>query len=68
MGTCTQHCVIGDAAACPIGFTCDPIAKVAVPSGVAGNCLRDCTDATACGPDEVCDATPGIPQKTCRPK
>lgn len=77
-GYCSQTCKVGDAGACPTGFTCDtglPKTKLrdddtvftAAPAGMAGSCLKNCTaDADCAGLNAHCDENAGTGQKTCQ--
>jgi len=79
-GYCTNYCKTGGSAACTTGFTCDHLLDATdamgapaftfttTPAGLNGFCLRNCTDAAGCTADEVCAASAGMTQKTCRPK
>ena len=79
MGYCANFCKVGDAGACGTGFTCDSglpknklrdddVVFTAVPVGIAGNCLKNCTSDTDCaGLNAYCDENAGMAgQKTCQ--
>jgi hypothetical protein len=78
MGYCTQVCRFGESGVCGTGFSCDvglPKTKLmdddtvftAVPAGMQGNCLKNCTtDADCAGLNAHCDENAGMAgQKTC---
>ncbi len=72
VGMCVQFCKYGDANnTCPTGTYCDadipttlttPFTKV--PAGIAGSCLKTCTQASDC-PTMQCYASAGETQMTC---
>lgn len=76
-GYCSQFCKVGDAGACPSGFTCDtelpktPIKMgdtvfTKAPTGMAGSCLKNCTaDADCASLGAYCDESAGTGTKTC---
>lgn len=77
-GYCITTCRFGEAGACGTGFSCDPglpktkvvaedIVFTAVPTGLAGACLKNCaTDADCVGLNAHCDENAGMAgQKTC---
>ena len=70
-GYCVSFCKVADpTATCPSGFTCDPgLLKpdfTAVPSGVAGVCLKNCTgDADCTALHATCDAQGATGVKVC---
>jgi hypothetical protein len=68
MGTCGQSCTTGSANACATGFVCNAVpAKDAMgaplfpaePTGLNGNCLKECATSTECNPGFTCKDMPG---------
>ncbi|MBI2394602.1 MAG: hypothetical protein HYV09_33845 [Deltaproteobacteria bacterium] len=76
-GYCANTCWFGETT-CAAGFTCDaglPKTAIregdtvftAVPKGMAGYCLKDCTtDADCAGLNAYCDENAGTGKKTCQ--
>jgi hypothetical protein len=70
-GVCTRVCRSDGGSACPTGFSCDaqlPTAYTAIPAGVQGHCLKNCTtDADCTGLGSKCLQSGGVARKTCQP-
>lgn len=68
-GYCTTFCQAG-ITACPGGFVCDPLLPVkstAVPYGIAGACLRQCSSDAECAGGTHCRRSPAMTVSTCQP-
>ncbi|MBI2392422.1 MAG: hypothetical protein HYV09_22750 [Deltaproteobacteria bacterium] len=73
-GYCSKVCRVGEAGACPTGYTCDPdLPKSdssgalfsALPYGMGGYCLKNCTYDTDCPNSTGCRESGGTGRKTC---
>lgn len=68
-GYCTKSCLAGFDA-CPTGFVCDPRLppkSTAVPTGIAGECLRVCSTDADCAAGTRCRGSAAMVVQTCQP-
>jgi len=74
-GYCSKYCITGGAA-CPSGYTCDPglpkndttgVLFTSVPTGLAGDCLKNCANDGDCTPyGGHCETNSVTGVKVCR--
>jgi len=75
-GVCTKACVVGRSGTCGAGFTCasdvpktfsdSSAAFTALPTGLAGNCYKNCTTNAQCPTGSYCD-TNDVAGMVCKP-